>query len=168
MIASVLMHQNGWTLHRFNGAKEFHDESESLGAANPPPAFSFLPTVWLVHRAHKLDSFPIIATILMPYPVLLRKEAIGFKNSTGRPRERTHTIPVGLFLRSNRSFASPRARSQRRAGPSPEEDIETCIFTNVGWVRRGDGETVTESALPHAPAGTEEQTELLDVLERGF
>lgn len=77
MIALVLMHQNGWTLHRLNCAKELQEEFESLQAANPPPAFSLLPTVWLVHRAHKLGSFPIIVIILMPYPVLLRKEVIG-------------------------------------------------------------------------------------------
>lgn len=54
MIVLVLIHQNGWTLHRLICAKELLEESESLEAAHLPPAFPLLPAVrW----ARKMSLF---------------------------------------------------------------------------------------------------------------
>lgn len=57
MIVLVLMHQNGWTLHRLICAKELLEESESLEAAHLPPASSLLPAVWVVRWARKMSLF---------------------------------------------------------------------------------------------------------------
>lgn len=141
MIALVLMHQNGWTLHKLSCAKELQEEFESLEAANPPPAFSLLPTVWLVHRAHKLGSVPIIVIILMPYPVLMQKGVIGFENSRDRPLERTQKIPVGLFYLEIKEFEGGGqrfsflcARIQRHAKLLPEEVIYRHVYLQM-WMR---------------------------------